>query len=704
MRHRLGIEAGGIGIVVAGLAAGGRQAAAQDSLPRKLPPVVTVTRDVGRSPLDLPYGIANLRPDSLAPGQAHLNVDQTLSFLPGVTIANRTNPSQDTRISVRGFGARSQFGARSIRLLRDGMPLTLPDGQTPIDYLDLESVERVEVIRGAAAALYGNAAGGVIDLRSGPPPDAPFAAQLRSWRGSSGLRRYTGLFGGEAGAMMYQGNIGRTESDGYRDFSQQRLTNAFIHSTTQLGSTELGFTGMGLDMPVAQNPGALTRAQADSAPEQADAQSILKKARKAVHQVQLGISARRPIAGDGELTGQIYGGTRALYNPQTFAIVRVDRHQQGAGARLTLPWRIDSVENRFSVGVDAQWLSDLRKNWANCNGVTTANATCPALPVEKGTISLDQRERVSSVGPYVRDEVELGRFRGSAGVRADRVRFDLTDHYFGDGRNDSGDRTMRAVSPMLGAAWRFSPVHSVYASMGSAFETPTTTELGNQADGTAGLNRDLKPQFSTTYEVGAKGLGFGRVQYDASLFDTEVRDELIPFQIPGGNGRTYYRNAGRTRREGAELELLTDVGPVTLTGAYAYSHFRFRNFVNGGVQFAGKTIPGIPEQQWQAAATWHVPRAFVVADVQSKSQAFVNDANAAAAPSFTVVDARVVGMAAFGKPWLSPVVGVQNLFDRKYIGSVAINATGASLAATKFYEPSPRRTFIIGLSAATNPW
>ncbi|HEY2165044.1 MAG TPA: TonB-dependent receptor, partial [Gemmatimonadaceae bacterium] len=461
---------------------------------------------------------------------------------------------------------------------------------------------------------------------------------------------------------------------------------------------------MGLDMPVALNPGALTRAQADSAPGQADAQSILKKARKTVHQVQLGVSAQRPIAGDGELAGQVYGGTRALYNPQTFAIVRVDRHQQGAGARLTLPWRIDSVENRFSVGVDAQWLSDLRKNWANCNGVSAVSATCPALPVEKGTISLDQRERVSSVGPYVRDEVELGRFRGSAGVRADQVRFDLADHYFGDGRDDSGDRTMSAVSPMLGAAWRVSPVHSLYASVGSAFETPTTTELGNQADGSAGLNRDLKPQFSTTYEVGAKGLGFGRLQYDGSIFDTEVRDELIPFQIPNGNGRTYYRNAGRTRREGVELELLTDVGPVTLAGSYAYSHFRFRDFVNTGIQFAGKTIPGIPEQQWQTAATWHVPRALLVADVQSKSQVFVNDANAAAAPSFAVVDARVVGIAAFGKPWLSPVVGVQNLFDRQYIGSVAINATGASLAATKFYEPSPRRTWIIGLSAATNPW
>jgi len=174
-------------------------ARAQDSLPRKLPPVVTVTRDVGRSPLDLPYSITSLRPDSLSPGQTHTFVEQTLTLLPGVTVANRTNPSQDTRISVRGFGARSAFGARSIRILRDGMPLTLPDGQTPIDYLDLESVGRVEVIRGTASALYGNASGGVIDIRSADAPSAPFALQARTWRGSSNLQRTTGLFGGTIG-------------------------------------------------------------------------------------------------------------------------------------------------------------------------------------------------------------------------------------------------------------------------------------------------------------------------------------------------------------------------------------------------------------------------------------------------------------------------------------------------------------------------
>jgi len=273
-----------------------------------------------------------------------------------------------------------------------------------------------------------------------------------------------------------------------------------------------------------------------------------------------------------------------------------------------------------------------------------------------------------------------------------------------DGRDDSGIRSLHAVSPMVGLAARLSPFHSLYANIGSAFETPTTTELGNQADGSAGLNRDLKPQYSTTYETGAKGLAMSRVQYDAALFDTEVRDELIPFQVPNGNGRTYYRNAGRTRRRGAELQVSTDIDHLTLAAAYAYSHFRFTNFLNGTAQYAGNAIPGIPEQQLQGTATFNIRNAFAVGEVVTKSKVFVNDANAAAAPSFTIVNARLGGRAAFGRPWLSPVAGVQNVFDKKYVNSVAVNAAGASIAATKFYEPGAGRTWFVGLSAATNPW
>jgi iron complex outermembrane receptor protein len=707
-------------VLVASIARG------QDSVPRRLPPVVTVTRDIGRSPLDLPYAITSLRPDSLSPGLTHTLIEQTLALLPGVTVANRTNPSQDTRVSIRGFGARSQFGARSIRILRDGMPLTLPDGQTPIDYLDLESVGRVEVIRGAAASLYGNAAGGVVDLRSLDPPAVPFAVQARTWTGpnanpvrSASQQRFVGLFGGTAGPTSYEGNLGRTHSDGYRSYAHQQLTNAFARAVTTVGSTEIGVIGLGLDMPLAENPGALTAAQFDANPKQADALSVQKKARKTVHQVQLGLSARQAVAGQGELSAQVYGGTRTLFNPLTFAVVGVDRRQGGAAARLTVPLAIGGLSNRISVGADAQWLNDARKNWANCNSVPTANASCPSVGSEKGNLTLDQRELVSSLGPYIRDELEHGRWRATAGVRADQVRFELRDHFLSDGRDDSGNRTLHAVSPMLGLAARLSPFHSLYANIGSAFETPTTTELGNQADGSAGLNRDLKPQYSTTYETGARGVAGGGVHYDVALFETEVRDELIPFEVATGNGRTYYRNAGRTRRRGAEVELGGDIGPLALTTTYTLSHFRFRDFLNGTTQYAGKTIPGIPEHQLQASATWRVGKAFILAEGIAKSRVFVNDANTLTQLSvacatgtcrlgdptaFHVFNARIGGTAVFGRPWLSPVVGVQNLFDTHYVGSVAVNASGATAAATKFYEPAPGRTWFVGLSAATNPW
>jgi iron complex outermembrane recepter protein len=674
---------------------------AQDTTAQRLPAVV-VTREPARSPLDVPYGISVLIPDSVAPGQTHTQVEQTLGYIPGVTTANRNNPSQDTRISIRGFGARSTFGVRSVRVLRDGIPLTLPDGQTPIDYLDLESVGRVEVIRGAAAALYGNASGGVIDLLTAPPPSGPLQVQGRSWVGTNATQRYAALFGGTSGTSSYSGNLGATMSDGYRAHARQRLGNAFAHSDMSVGGFDVSLMGMGLDMPVAENPGALNRSQLDTAPEMADPAAVTKRARKEVRQLQLGATAQRGIVGDGDFTAQLYGGGRHLYNPLTFAVVGVERRSGGASLRATIPaggMRTSNLRNWITAGIDAQELNDARKNWTNCNADTTTARGC--VGSERGNLQLDQREIVTSVGPYIRDEVEMARLRASFGVRADRTTFELRDAFLSDGRNDSGTRAMSAVSPIGGVALRLGATHSVYANVASAFETPTTTEMVNQPSGTAGLNPDLRPQYSTTIESGVKGALSRRARYDVAVYSTRVRDELIPFNDTAG--RTYYRNAGRTRRQGAELGASGDLGPVTLTGAYAYSRFRFVDFSAGGVNQAGHFIPGIPQHQGQAAVTWRTRRAMAVAEMQAKSKVFVNDANAAAAPGYAIANVRIIATPVRSRPWLTPVFGVQNVFDHAYVGSVAVNAAGAVTSA-KFYEPAPRRSFLLGLSAATEPW
>lgn len=673
----------------------------QDSMARsiqRLAPVVTVSRDVGRSVLDLPYAITSVRPDSLRPGQQHLAADQALFGLPGVVVATRTNPSQDVRIAVRGFGSRSSFGVRSVRILRDGMPLTNADGQTPLDYLDLETIGRIEVIRGTAASLYGNASGGVIDIRSADAPTDGFAAQLRSEGGSYETSRFTGLVGGTFNNGSYQANVGHTSTNSYREYSAQRLTNGYARALYSTGGTHFELQAMGIDEPTAQNPGALTAAQADSAPWMADPAQVRKKARKEVSMVQTGLSASHALLGTGELSAQLYGGGRSLYNPLTFAIVKLERSQWGGGARATAPLRLFGIDNRASIGLDVQGVSDHRFNWANCNGVASPTAVCTDLGNEQGARSLDQQEKVSSVGPYLRDEVTFGeRYTVSAGIRADYVKFEVDDNFPVSLSNpdDSGQRTLHAWSPMVGFVDKFSPLHSAYANISRAFETPTTTELGNQANGSGGFNPDLQPQLSTTYEIGLKGIVFSRVQYDLAGFDTEVHDELIPFEVPSGNGRTYYRNAGQTRREGLEAALQTDVDAFTIAASYTYSHFHFRDYVVDSSNYAGNTIPGIPVHQLQASATYHYGNLFATIEGQGKSKQYVDDRNSAQAAGYAIMNLRAGGTALFGRPWLAPSIGLQNVFDKHYIASVAINA-----AAGKYYETSPGRALYVQLTAA----
>jgi len=186
-----------------------------------------------------------------------------------------------------------------------------------------------------------------------------------------------------------------------------------------------------------------------------------------------------------------------------------------------------------------------------------------------------------------------------------------------------------------------------------------------------------------------------RVQYDLAGFDTEVHDELIAFEVPDGNGRTFYRNAGRTRREGIEAALQTDVDAFTLAASYTYSHFRFREYTVDDANYAGNTIPGIPSHQVQASATYHYHTMFATVEGLGKSAQFVDDRNTAQAAGYALMNLRAGGTALFGRPWLAPSIGLQNVFDKHYIASVAINA-----AAGKFYETSPGRALYVQLTAA----
>jgi iron complex outermembrane recepter protein len=245
----------------------------------------------------------------------------------------------------------------------------------------------------------------------------------------------------------------------------------------------------------------------------------------------------------------------------------------------------------------------------------------------------------------------------------------------------------------MGLLARLSPAQSAYANISSAFETPTATELGNQPSGAAGINRDLKPQRSTTYEIGVKGVTKAAVQYNASLFATTVHDELIPFDIPGGGGRRFFRNAGRTSRRGLELGSGANIGPVELGAAYTYANYRFVDFTVDTAQFAGNRIPGIPSNTFEGTATLHGFFGAFVTEATLANRMFVNDANSESSPGYAIFNARLVTRAGMGRSGAELTVGAQNLFDTKYVSSVSVNA-----AAGKFYEPGSQRSFFVGVS------
>lgn len=664
------------------------------SVPTLHPVIVTVTRGIGTSPLDAPFAMTVLRPDSARPGQRHTALDESLSLVPGLTAVNRTNPSQDPRISIRGFGARSTFGVRGVRVLRDGIPLTLPDGQTPVDYLSLESVGRIEVIRGAASALYGNASGGVIDLRTAAPPAQRIAGEISQWLGDYGFSRTTIKGGGISGPAYYQADASLTHNGGFRIYSRQRTTSGFARAGAVLAGTDYAVSLLGLDMPVAQNPGALTLLQFRANPRLADQPSVNKAARKVVRQIQIGLSGERQLARD-EISASAYFGGRSLYNPLTFAVVDVGRRTYGASGRFAHLSPLANRANKLTAGFDLQAQNDSRRNFTNCNNappLVVATATCPAVGAEEGTITLDQRELVSSAGAYVSDELRLtARLRLSGGLRGDNISFEVRDRLIGTGNpDDSGRRTLRALTPYLGLVSRIGASQALYANVASAFETPTATELGNHPDGSAGINQDLKPQKSTTYEAGYKGTVSDALRYDLAAFVTRARDELVPFEIPASGGRRYFRNAGRTTRRGAELGVSVTKGPLLLSGAYSWSDFRFDRYVTGTTVFDGNRIPGLPMHRAQVSATFSGRPLFVVAEGELASGAFVDDANSARAPGYGVLHLRAGTNELLGSP-LSLVAGVQNLFNRLYSPSLSVNAAGG-----KFFEPAAKRTFYLG--------
>ncbi|MGE5648808.1 MAG: TonB-dependent receptor family protein [Bacillota bacterium] len=668
---------------------------AQAQQDRQLEPIVVSASRTEQTRFDAPASIDAVQVDPLTAASPLVNMSELLPATPGIQIRERQNYAQDLQLSVRGFGTRSTFGVRGVRILVDGIPATMPDGQGQAATATLTSTRRIEVLRGPVAQLYGNAAGGVVQVFTEDPPLAPAAPFARAslGAGSYGQRQQDVTLGGGAAELGALVDVSHYDTDGYRDHSAAERTqaNAKILWRPSASTTVTGIANV-FRQPLAQDPLGLTHAQFESNPRQVASVAKTFDTRKTIEQQHAGIVVAHKLDAVDSIDARVYGGTRQVMQTLSFSgsaansaggVVDLDNSYRGAGLSWTHATRVNNLPLNWTIGVEADDLDQTRRGFVNNNGVA-------------GALRRDELDGASNVDLFGQaDWTFAPQWKASAGVRASRVRLSVDDHFVTSASpDDSGSVEYRNTSPVLGLTWFASDSFNVYGNLGRGFETPTLTEIAYRA-GATGPNLALRPSRSTQGEIGIKWR-FGAHSLDLALFDAQSDDEIVP--LTTDNGRSIYQNVDKVERRGLEASWRTDAGRFGTQLAYTLLDARFRESytsTQNGTVAAGNRLPGAPLHSLFAQLEYRpVPKLTTAVEMRIESKAYVDDVNSDAAPGYAVFNLRAGKELRAGPATWYLYGRLDNLFDRNYAGSVIVNDSNR-----RFFEPAAGRRLFIGLRA-----
>lgn len=658
----------------------------------------------GLSELDTPAAVSVVSGDDMRHVAPRVNLSENLSSVPGLQIQNRQNYAQDLQISVRGFGSRSTFGLRGIRMYVDGIPATMPDGQGQTSNIDIGSIDHIDVLRGPFSALYGNSSGGVINVET-ETGQQPTTLEASSWYGSYGSWRNSVKASGatgdgtQAGDVNYTVSASRFTTHGFRDHSsaQKNLGNAKLGVRIDDVSTlTLLFNSVHVE---AQDPGGLTAEQWKDNPRQVASNVTLYDARKTVDQTQAGLHYRRQMSENDDLSVMMYAGERETTQYQSIpksaqqgvgnagGVIALSRHYQGIDTRWTHRDALFTIPVTLTGGLDYETMTEKRKGYQNFSG--------DELGVQ-GEMRRNERNLMWNLDPYLQTAWQLtDKLSLDAGVRFSTVNFDSNDYYVTDSDpDDSGNRRYHRWLPAAALNYAIDNSWNAYVSAGRGFETPTLNELSYRAADQAGLNLNLQPATSETVELGSKKR-IGNGLLTAAIFQTDTKNEIV--SDSSFEGRTSYKNAGETRRRGLELGLDQQFGESwRFKAAWTLLDARYRSNACGTASCDGNRIPGIARNMAYAGLAYAPDQGWYAGtDVRYLSDIAADDENDVKAPSYTVVGVNS-GYKWLVENWTLDLFGrVDNLFDRNYIGSVIVNESNG-----RYYEPAPGRNYSVGLTVS----
>lgn len=652
---------------------------------------------------DTPAAINSVGTETLSVAGPQVNVSEALSRIPGVAASNRNNYAQDPQISIRGFGARAAFGVRGIKLVTDGIPASIPDGQGQASTFALTSTERIEVLRGPLAVLYGNSSGGVIQAFTRKASESP-ELSLMGFTGSYGLRRGDVQFSTTSGKAGLLGDYSHFETDGYRVNSAAKRTQFNgKYDLKQSEKTQVSFILNIWDQPYAQDPAGLTAAQLASDRTQAGTNTLERRVRKITSQEQIGTTLRHEDAAGRTWEGRIYGGQRENLQYQALGAtgqwVGLDRDYYGFGLSASQNQNLAGVPSLITIGLESDYSKE-RRQGGNASGGEKSGAPT------RDEDNLAQSSNAFLVGTFLVSE----RYSVTAGARFGEVRFESRDFIPATAQNADGSGKVRYAqfSPAFGVTRHMGPDTNVFVNYGRGFETPTLAEVAYASSGTGStptstFNQAIRASKNDQAEFGIKWRPDSGQSLSAVLFWVGSTDEIVTDQ--SAFGRTSFKNAPKTKRLGAELSWIKNWSSQwrTIVAASVIDATYDTAFVAGTTAIAsGNKIPGIPghlvfgEIEWAAVRNARaVPQGWSAGiELQSVGRRYANDINTVSADSFETAALRAGYSQTMGATDLQFFARIDNLLDQQYVGSLVVNNASP-------FEPSPERNWMLGLKAVT---
>ena len=679
-------------------------ASAADSIRYELPETMVTATRVERVDSKLPYAISVVEIDEFAAIEPNSSIEEILRDVPGIMVDNRNNLSQGDRISSRGLGVRAQFGVRGVKILLDDIPLTTADGQTQLNNVDLSQVGRVEVIRGPVAALYGNASGGLISIKTRSLKDHKFRIAPRMTIGSYGFQRLQLQLSQADSNTRSIFNTYSSNSDGYRRHSYaQQYGVSIFHSRTVSKNLTARVMANVFDGPFMYNPSSLDFSTSKDSPKSVRSYVLKQGAAKKIRQFQIGnvvdyISADSSVY---QLTAYVL--RRSLLNPIPGRIIDLNRLSGGLRVSRQAVWN----NITYITGLDTEWQDDERIESRNLglieDKVGNVNDEAVFSSLRYGERQLYQEENVLGVGVFSSLNIDINpNLSASISTRFDRSGYHVVDRLQLDG-DDSGNRHLGQWSRFLGLNYGPHSQLRFYVNYGTSFQNPTTVELSNRVDGKGGFNPDLNAERVNSLELGGGVADIRRNWHvDWSVYRMKMEDMLVPFQTDNADSEeTYFRNVGVALNRG--IEWIIKFKPTRYFGlqyAYTYSNFEFVDYTLNQVQLSGNRVPGLPPHRTYASAKYYLNSRFYVSiDLEAVSRYYANDYNGPLVngsdeeynyfnKGYRRTDLRLSYSLGKGQIF----VGINNIFNVRYNGSIVPNAFG-----NRFFEPAAGRVLFLGL-------